>query len=259
MPTVDKLLDLTGKVAIVTGGSGGIGKAIALRLAEAGARVAVHYHTNEASALSVVNEIGSRDAIAVRADLREEKGCVALLDQTEKVLGQQSILVNNAGIQPISPLLQMAGKELDDMLQSNITAPVILTRLFAERYGAGNSQGRAAITNIASIEGLQPAAGHSHYASSKAALIMFTRAAAQELGPHGIRVNCVSPGLIDRPGLEQDWPEGVNRYRSAAPLGSTGGPRDIADAVLFLSSSAARWISGSNLVVDGGVSCAPTW
>jgi NAD(P)-dependent dehydrogenase (short-subunit alcohol dehydrogenase family) len=119
---------------------------------------------------------------------------------------------------------------------------------------AGNS-----IVNISSIEGIQPANNHSHYAASKAAVIMHTRAAALELGQAGIRVNCVSPGLIDVAGLDQAWPDGVARWRAAAPLGRLGTPSDVADAVLFLASPAARWISGANIVVDGGVLAHNTW
>jgi NAD(P)-dependent dehydrogenase (short-subunit alcohol dehydrogenase family) len=117
-----------------------------------------------------------------------------------------------------------------------------------------------AIVNIASIEGLQPAFDHSHYAASKAAVIMHTRAAALELGSRGIRVNCVSPGLIDVAGrLEHAWPSGVERWHAAAPLHRLGRPDDVADAVLFLASDAARWITGANLVVDGGVLARNTW
>jgi 3-oxoacyl-[acyl-carrier protein] reductase len=116
-----------------------------------------------------------------------------------------------------------------------------------------------AIVNVASIEGLQPAFAHSHYAASKAGVIMHTRAAALELGPKGIRVNCVSPGLIAAPGIEEGWPAGVARWHAAAPLHRLGTPIDVADAVLFLASPAARWITGANLVVDGGVLAHNTW
>jgi len=116
-----------------------------------------------------------------------------------------------------------------------------------------------AIVNIASIEGHSPAAGHGHYATSKAGQLMFTKAAALEYGRQGIRVNSVSPGLIDTGGLAEAWPPGVARWTAAAPLERLGQPEDVADAVLFLASPASRWITGADLLVDGGVSTHPTW
>jgi NAD(P)-dependent dehydrogenase (short-subunit alcohol dehydrogenase family) len=118
------------------------------------------------------------------------------------------------------------------------------------------AQGRTgAIVNIASIEAENPAPDHCHYTAAKAAVVMYTRSAALELGGQGIRVNCVSPGVIWREGLDRDWPEGANAYLAAVPLRRLGQPEDVADACLFLASAAARWITGSNLVVDGGVLC----
>ena len=113
--------------------------------------------------------------------------------------------------------------------------------------------------NIASIEGHQPAKGHSHYSTSKAGLLMLTKSAALEYADFGIRVNSVSPGLIDDGNLEERWPEGLNRWLNSVPLGRAGSPKDVADAVIFLSSPMARWITGSDLVVDGGVSTNATW
>jgi NAD(P)-dependent dehydrogenase (short-subunit alcohol dehydrogenase family) len=115
------------------------------------------------------------------------------------------------------------------------------------------------ITLIASVEGSRPARGHAHYASAKAGMIMLARSAALEYGAVGIRVNTVSPGLVERPGLDEQWPEGVARWRGAAPLGRLGRPEDIGDATVFLASPLARWITGHDLVVDGGMGVAPAW
>ena len=115
------------------------------------------------------------------------------------------------------------------------------------------------MVNVASIEGSDPAAGHGHYATSKAGLLMFTRASALEFGGDGIRFNAVSPGLIDRVGLREAWPDGVARWLDESPLGRMGSATDVANAVLFLLSPAAEWISGANLVVDGGMSAVSRW
>src|SRR5262249_35040226 len=147
------------------------------------------------------------------------------------------VLVNNAGIQPVAPLPEIGDDELAEMLRVNVTGVAAMTR-----EAAAAMIGGGAIVNVASIEGLQPAFDHSHYAASKAAVVMHTRAAALELGPRGIRVNSVAPGLIDAPGLDEAWPEGVARFRAAAPLHRLGTPADVADAVLFLVSPAARWV-----------------
>ncbi|HEX7718622.1 MAG TPA: SDR family oxidoreductase, partial [Woeseiaceae bacterium] len=116
--------------------------------------------------------------------------------------------------------------------------------------------GGGSIINIGSISATVPGPEHSHYNSAKAAVVMMTRSAAQELGRFGIRVNVVSPGLIARPGIEEEWPEGVARWTAQAPLERLGQPEDVADACLFLASPAARWITGHNLLVDGGIMAA---
>jgi 3-oxoacyl-[acyl-carrier protein] reductase len=138
------------------------------------------------------------------------------------------------------------------VIDANLTSVHLMSQAAARRMAAQAPQG-GAIVNIASIEATNPAPGHAHYGAAKAAVVMHTRSAAAELGRHGIRVNCVSPGLIDREGLAEAWPAGVRRYLDAAPLGRLGLPTDIADACLFLASPAARWITGVELVVDGGV------
>lgn len=262
MPTspvpVAELLDLRGRMALVTGASGGIGRAIALRLSEAGASVALHFHRNAAAAAELAATIQAQGgrACALGADLRDEAAVAQLFAQAQRELGAIDILVNNAADQSVAPLPGMSLQAWREMMSSSLDSAFLATQCAALSMGA---RGGGAIVNIASIEALAPAAGHAHYASAKAALLMFTRAAALEYGLLGVRVNAVSPGLIDRPGLDADWPEGVQRWQAAAPLGRLGEGADVADAVLFLSSNASRWISGSCLVVDGGVSTRSSW
>ena len=251
-PPVGTLLDLTGRIAIVTGASGNIGAGIARRLHEAGAAVVAHAHRDfrlrrrwsPSSAIAQLprSAMFERDARAI---------CAVAVDG----FGRLDIVVNNAGIQPVAPLESIGDEEIVEMLRVNVAGVAAMTREAASAMGTGGG----AIVNISSIEGLQPAFDHSHYAAAKAAVIMHTRAAALELGPVGIRVNSVSPGLIEAPAIAETWPEGVARWLAAAPLERLGTPSDVADAVLFLVSPASRWISGANLVVDGGVLAHNTW
>lgn len=259
IPAVRDLLDLTGRVALVTGASGGIGRVIAQRLSAAGARVAVHYRSNEASAQATVSAIrsGGGEAIAVSADVSQEAECRTMFDTIASSLGGVDIVVNNAADQGVAGLGEMPLATWQAMMASNLDGIFLTTRIAAAAMierGVGG-----AIVNIVSIEGHSPASGHGHYATSKAGQLMFTRAAALEYGRQGIRVNSVSPGLIDRPGLADDWPPGVARWTSAVPLERLGQPEDVADAVLFLASPASRWITGADLLVDGGISTRPTW
>jgi len=256
---VSDLFDLRGAVALVTGASGGIGRVIAQRLHEAGAAVAVHYHAGEANASMVVARItaeGGR-AMAVGADLAVESESIAMFERVTATLGPVDILVNNAADQRVSSLAELTLPAWQAMMATNLDGIFLATKLAAAAMMARGSGG--AIVNIASIEGHSPAAGHGHYATSKAGQLMFTKAAALEYGRQGIRVNSVSPGLIDTGGLAEAWPPGVARWTAAAPLERLGQPEDVADAVLFLVSSAARWITGADLLVDGGVSTHPTW
>ena len=251
---------LHGQVAIVTGGSGGIGRAICRCLARHGAKVAVHYRRAEDAALELVAEFeqDGLEARAIGADLSTGEGCEDLIEQSRQALGTASILVNNAAMQPVADFERISADDVASMLATNVQGPFRLMQLFADQVTKAGV-GSASIVNIASIEGSRPAMGHSHYSTSKAALIMATRAAALELGRHGIRANTVSPGLINRAGLGTDWPEGVERWRGSAPLGRLGEPADVADAVAFLVSPHASWITGHDLVVDGGVSVVPGW
>jgi len=247
---VHELLDLTGHAVLVTGASGNIGQAIACRLAEAGAAIIAHYHTNELAARKLIEKIGSGSI--VQANLCDESDVDAIFEKT-----QPDLVVNNAATQPVQALADMSLGDWRDVQATNLDSAFLVTRRAAIAWTASASGG--AVVNIASIEGVDPAAGHGHYAASKAGLIMLTKSCALEFGSHGIRVNAVSPGLIDRDGLQQDWPEGVARWLARAPLECLGAPNDVADAVLFLLSPAARWISGANLIVDGGMSAQSKW
>lgn len=251
-PNSQSPFDLSGRVAIVTGASRGIGASIARALALAGVKVAVHYRSGRASALKIVESIAETGgtALAVAADLTQEPKVIRLMEDVEQAYGGFDILVNNAGIFPNQSLAHMTKTEWREMYQTNVESVFLCVKTAAPYLERSSSP---SIINIASISALSPGSDHSHYNSSKAALVSFSASAAQELGPKGIRVNCISPGLIWREGIEKEWPDGVNRWLSKVPLGRLGKPEDIANGCLFLASSASAWITGQNLVIDGGI------
>ena len=253
LPGVGELLDLSGRVALVTGAGGGIGSGIAERFAQAGASVVVHFRQSERGAREVAARIAARGgrAVPIGGDLTRGDDIERLLDRATETLGLPDAVVNNAGIYPLSSILEMDESDWDLVVDANLKSTHLVTQAAARRLTVAGRGG--AIVNIASIEARNVAPAHSHYVAAKAGVIMYTRAAARELGPFGIRVNAVSPGLIWRPGLEEAWPDGVNRYLKAAPLGRLGRVDDVADACLFLVSAASRWMTGAELVVDGGV------
>ncbi|MEU6094131.1 SDR family NAD(P)-dependent oxidoreductase [Streptomyces sp. NPDC047079] len=257
MPVVSGLL--AGQVALVTGAGGGIGRGIALRFAEEGAAVAVHCRTSVEAAREVAARIcgtGGR-AVVLRAELTDEDACRRLvLEAAEWGEGRLTALVNNAGVQPTRELDAMTAAEWRAVVDANLSSVFACTQAAA---GVMREIGGGSVTHIASIEATHPAPLHAHYCASKAAVVMHARSAALEYGPHGIRVNTVSPGLITRDGLAEAWPEGVRRWERAVPTGRLGRPEDIGDACVFLASPLASWITGHDLVVDGGVSARPTW
>ena len=247
------LLNLSGRTAVVTGGAGGIGTTICRVLARAGARVCIHYRSSEAGALALKEQIeqSGGSAVAVHADVTSKADIERLFDAVGSEAGRVDILVNNAGVYPLSPFLDISEAEYELMMDANVRSVMLCTQAFARRVI--KQGGGGAVVNIASIAASGVLDMHSHYCAAKSAVVMFTRAAARELGAHDIRVNAVSPGLIWREGLDEAWPEGVASYKQAAALHSVGQAEDVANACLFLVSRASKWITGTDLVVDGGV------
>jgi NAD(P)-dependent dehydrogenase (short-subunit alcohol dehydrogenase family) len=253
LPSVQSLFDFSEKVVIVTGSGSGLGQGIARRFAEAGASVVVHYKASAEGAQNVVKEIQQRGgkAVAIQADLVKPDEVARLIAETVNAFGRADVLVNNAGIYPLHSILEMQPSEWHEVVDANLTSAFLCTQAFAKQIV--KQGGGGAIVNITSIEAENPAPNHSHYDSAKGGMLMLTRASAFELASHDIRVNAVAPGLIYREGIEQGWPEGVARWQRNAPLKRLGMPEDVADACLFFASPAARWITGANLLVDGGV------
>ncbi|WP_371661377.1 SDR family NAD(P)-dependent oxidoreductase [Streptomyces sp. NBC_00280] len=261
---------LAGQVALVTGGGGGIGRGVAARFAAEGAAVAVHCRTSDEGAREVAARIeaaGGR-AVVLRGDLTVEDECRRVVrEAAEWGGGRLDALVNNAGVQPVQELAGMTVADWRAVVDTNLLSVFACTQAAAEIMreqevrgeGADGGGGGGSVTHIASIEAAHPAPGHAHYSVSKAAVVTHARSAALEYGRYGIRVNTVSPGLVDREGLADDWPDGVRRWQQAAPVRRLGRPEDIGDACVFLASRLASWVSGHDLVVDGGVSARPTW
>ncbi len=258
VPAVRELLDFAGRAVLVTGAGSGVGRVIARRFAEAGARVAVHYRGSRDGAEATVREICSAggEARAFAADLVREGEPARLVEDVAGAFGRLDVLVNNAGSYPLAGLLEVTSTQWDEVLAANLRSALSCLQAAGRRMSAG---GGGAIVNISSIQAFRPAPALAHYSAAKAGLEMLTRSAALELGPAGVRVNAVAPGLIWREGLETAWPDGVARYLAAAPLGRLGQPDDVADACLFLASPAARFITGATLVVDGGVLAGPAF
>lgn len=250
------LPDLSGRVVLITGAAGNLGRGLARGFAAAGAAVAVHYRHSAEAAHAMVAELAERgtEARALPADLLSPQQVANLFESTVDHFGHLDILVNNAATQPVQPLSTMTYAQWREVLASNLDTAFLATQCAVQHLPRGGS-----IINIASIEATQPAPDHAHYNTAKAALLMQTRTAALEYASRGIRVNAVSPGLLHREGLENEWPEGVERWERAAPLGRLGQAEDIGNACVFLASPLASWITGQNLVVDGGMSVHPNW
>lgn len=243
---------LDGKTALVTGASRGIGRAIALRLAAEGARVAINYAGNVKAAEEVkaAIEAAGGTAILCRADVADSAAVEAMVADVAKEFGAIDILVNNAGITRDTLLMRMKDEDFAKVLDTNLKGVFYCTKAVAKLMMKKRA-GR--IINMASVVGLVGNAGQTNYAAAKAGVIGFSKSAAKELASRGITVNAVAPGFIGTD-MTADLPESVKeKALSDIPLGRAGKPEDVANAVLFLASDQASYITGQVVHVDGGM------
>lgn len=243
---------LDGKVAIVTGASGGLGRAIALALAGEGAAIAVHYRKNRDAAGEVVRAIEQQggSARSVQANVGAAAEAQRLIQETIEALGGVHILVNNAGITRDTLVLRMKEEDWLEVLNTNLTGAFFCTKAVLREFLRQRS-GR--IINITSVAGQIGSAGQANYAAAKAGLIGMTKAIAREVASRGITVNAVAPGFIDA-GITRQLPPDVARsYIEQVPLGRAGKSDEVAAAVVFLASEDAAYITGQVLNVDGGL------
>ncbi len=234
---------LEGKNALVTGGSRGIGRAIALGLAEAGASVVVGYHSGKEEAEGVAGECGGR---ALQADVSNAEQAAQLVAET----GEVDILVNNAGLTRDGLLARMPDEDWRDVIETNLSSVFYTCRASARQMMKRRA---GAIVNVSSVVGLHGNPGQTNYAASKAGIIGFTKSLARELGSRGVRANVVAPGYITSR-LTEEISEGMRAVMlQNTPLGRLGDPENVAGAVRFLCSDEAAFITGEVLLVDGGL------
>lgn len=246
---------LSGKVAVVTGASKGIGAEIARHLAAAGANVVVNYASSRAGADKVVADIqgAGGKAVAVQGDLSNPADITKLFAETKKAFGKLDILVNNAGVYEFKPLSEVTVDHYRKMFDLNVLGLLLATQEAAKYFGeAGGS-----VINIGSVAGKLAMAGGSAYGATKAAVDSITRSLGAELGPKRIRVNTVNPGMVETEGTTAiGITHGENDFRKSVeattPLGRIGHPNDIAPAVVFFASDDAKWITGETLYISGG-------
>jgi len=245
---------LSGKVAIVTGASKGIGAGIAKQLAAEGAAVVVNYASSKTGADKVVAEITGGDgrAIAVQADVAKRADVERLVAETKKAFGRLDILVNNAGIYESSPLENVTEEHFDKQFHLNVLGLILATQAAARLFDdAGGS-----VINISSVASTLGFPNYAVYSGTKGAVDSVTRALAKELGPRKIRVNAINPGMVETEGAysaglaESDMRKFIE---AQTPLGRIGKPQDIAGAAVFLASQDSSWITGETFVISGGM------
>ena len=246
------MFDLSGRVALVTGGSRGIGRGISRHLARSGAAVAVNYHTSEEQARSILKEIeeGGGRGIAVQGDVRLPEDTERMVQETVDGLGRLDILVNNAGFNRDTLLLRMSLDDWDEVMALNLRAVFLCTKaclrpMMRQRWGR--------IINIGSVSGLAGNAGQANYAAAKSGLIGFTRAVAREMGSRNITSNLIAPGLVITELTKDIRQEIVDGVKQRLLIDRMGTPEDVAACVVFLASDGASYVTGHILPVDGGL------
>jgi 3-oxoacyl-[acyl-carrier protein] reductase len=239
-------MNLTGKVAIITGGARGIGEAITRELAAAGARVVINYARSGAAAEALAAELGG---LAVEADISTPAGAKALVDAA-RALGSIDVLVNNAGITKDGLMLRMSDEDWRGVMDLNLDG---VFRMCRDVSAVMLSQRRGSIINITSLSGVRGNAGQANYAASKAAVAALSRSLAKELAKRNIRVNCVAPGFIDTDMVRAMDPRIVEGVTQAVPMRRLGKATEVAKVVRFLASDDASYVTGQEWLVDGGL------
>jgi len=238
---------LEGKVALVTGGSRGIGAAISRELGSAGARVAVNYRSGKEPAEEIASEI---DGIALAANVGDPAEAKELIERVESELGDIDVLVNNAGITRDTLIARMSDQEWEEVIETNLRGTFNTCRAVARKMLKRRS---GAIVNLTSVVGIHGNPGQANYAASKAGIIGLTKALARELGSRGVRANAVAPGYISTELTDVLSEEIRGAILANTPMGRLGSPEDVAAAVRFLCSDEAAFITGDVLLVDGGL------
>ena len=245
-------LKLEGKLALITGGARGIGKAISIGLAKAGADIIINYRSSSTAAEELIKEIEAigRKAYMYKADVSSMEDVVALESAVSKEVGVIDILVNNAGVTKDTLLMRMKEEDFDSVININLKGVFNCTKVFSKKMMKKRA---GSIINISSVVGITGNAGQSNYSASKAGVIGFTKSIAKEIGSRNITVNAVAPGFIETDMTDILNDEIKETYVKNIPLGKMGTPEDVSKVVEFLASDDARYITGQVINVDGGM------